>query len=485
MEVNGYKSKAVSSLIISTKFKSDDKTKSVMPKGNNSIRLSDLIKNLSFEDSVESIIEDINNHGITIEIDSEGLKILDKIEKDDTDKKQDDTNSNKELKEKVHSILSGTQQKMNIDVSSISELSSERLANLTSNYKIGRIYVNSGYDEAAKKGYSVNEYAQIRFNANKILEKVFGENASKMSSQEKFEKLYKFVVDRTKFDYNGVGKKCVNSRNLLGFFTQQKAVCAGVAVGLKNLCDCVGIECEYVQGWGCPDKKTSEYHAWIRVKIDGKWYNCDPTWDMGKVGQTPFYYFMKSDAEFNRSGQHQIDTEYNPTYVRRNGQEFHSYNGPRRYEKSTTSLNGAMDKYVDNAYLVKYGLGRASSSLFGKDISKEVLDKLAMSRIPVYGTRVGSSRLRLGLNSAHQGLSFKQKIANFLYTGSFFKKLPIIRDFVERNTTLNTKKVLAKPEKAQGMYRTDGKLSEAIDHSKVSRTAEQKRETMSREEKQR
>ena len=47
-------------------------------------------------------------------------------------------------------------------------------------------------------------------------------------------------------------------------------VCAGYASAFALVCNAAGLDCVAM---------TSDSHAWNRVRIDGIWYNVDPTWD--------------------------------------------------------------------------------------------------------------------------------------------------------------------------------------------------------------
>lgn len=50
-------------------------------------------------------------------------------------------------------------------------------------------------------------------------------------------------------------------------------VCNGYALTFSTLCAMAGIEAKYVTGY------AGEGHAWNEVKVDGKWYCVDTTWD--------------------------------------------------------------------------------------------------------------------------------------------------------------------------------------------------------------
>ena len=68
--------------------------------------------------------------------------------------------------------------------------------------------------------------------------------------------------------------------NPYGTLIDGRAVCEGYARTCKILCDLAGMECHYVEGYCGNDPQTGG-HAWNLVKVDGKWYQLDTTWNDG------------------------------------------------------------------------------------------------------------------------------------------------------------------------------------------------------------
>ena len=89
-----------------------------------------------------------------------------------------------------------------------------------------------------------------------------------------------------------------NIRNLTGLYTT-KTTCGGYAMILKELCDQVGIECMYVEGFFGKRKPQKEIlnHAWNIVKLNGKYYPIDITLDIGSQGNI---YSKCLDISFNK-----------------------------------------------------------------------------------------------------------------------------------------------------------------------------------------
>ena len=87
-------------------------------------------------------------------------------------------------------------------------------------------------------------------------------------------------------------------RNLTGLYTT-KTTCGGYAMILKELCDQVGIECMFVEGFfgkRKPQKRILN-HAWNIVKLNGKYYPIDITIDIGSHGNS---YSKSLDVSFNK-----------------------------------------------------------------------------------------------------------------------------------------------------------------------------------------
>lgn len=90
--------------------------------------------------------------------------------------------------------------------------------------------------------------------------------------------------------------------------TDRKCVCQGYALTFKMMCELAGLEVIYVTGTGRNSSGQTESHAWNQVKIDGKWYNVDVTWDDPACYSKDFNdhsanrhnYFLISDDTLNK-----------------------------------------------------------------------------------------------------------------------------------------------------------------------------------------
>lgn len=459
-KVEGNKSSKFKSKLIETLLakyqknnKLSEKEKNEQPKDAFAINLSDILVNVDSlsEEDIANIKSDINNNNITISVNDKAIEML----------------NNKDLdQEKIQKVLDGLKSKINIDIDSISKLSVDDLDSINQRCKISKVYVNTGYDVAAKDGYDVNKYMQIRKNADLIRETAIGKNKDNMSEMDKVKRIYKYIVDHTAYDYGEAAPNYTKSRNLENFFTKGrrvlngkimgkgKAVCAGVASGLQNMLECEGIECQYIQGWAKVGNRN-EYHAWLKAKIDGKWVNLDPTWDMCKVGPKPFSYFAKDDKFFDKD--HKVNYGYNPSYSRGA-----SITPDRRYiytsaEKSEIVKN-PMGDIIDREYVQKYLSSRNDQlqqvNSYYDNISSDVLDELNKKEIPA------------SMTTQKMKLTLKQKLADLLYRGKHLKNISFIKKFVEKNsmkykTDVKHKADSDAAEKRSFIQKIDGKLDQA------------------------
>lgn len=122
---------------------------------------------------------------------------------------------------------------------------------------------------------------------------------------ERFRAIYKWVCDNVANDYllyiknnrqrqrfkdDSLKLDAWNKKFRTKLFSRllkkKQTICTGYAYLLKALTDFANIECEIVQGFGRVSTTNIETldlpnHSWNAVKLNGKWYLCDPTWASG------------------------------------------------------------------------------------------------------------------------------------------------------------------------------------------------------------
>lgn len=89
------------------------------------------------------------------------------------------------------------------------------------------------------------------------------------------------------------------------------SVCQGYAVLLYRLALELGIDCRVITGDSNGDGVTD--HAWNIVKIDGRYYNLDATWDSNYAKYHIYPYFLVTDQDFpghNRDSVYSTEAFY-------------------------------------------------------------------------------------------------------------------------------------------------------------------------------
>jgi transglutaminase/protease-like cytokinesis protein 3 len=128
-----------------------------------------------------------------------------------------------------------------------------------------------------------------------------------MTDAEKLKAVHDYIVLNTRYDYENFVKDTIpeESYREYGVFFKGTAVCDGYARTLKMFLDILGIENYYVDGkaWNflSPDGVG---HAWNVVKIDGKYYQVDTTWDdpvPDRPGEVSYNYLMVNDEFMRKS----------------------------------------------------------------------------------------------------------------------------------------------------------------------------------------
>jgi len=125
-----------------------------------------------------------------------------------------------------------------------------------------------------------------------------------MSSIQKIKAIHDWLVNHTEYDTEGysTGNISSDSYTAEGLFKTGRAVCDGYSKAFQQMAESAGFEAIKVNGIGFNSKGQTETHAWNQVKVDGKWYNIDVTWDdpvtNGDIGfdNLRYKYFLVPDS---------------------------------------------------------------------------------------------------------------------------------------------------------------------------------------------
>ena len=232
-----------------------------------------------------------------------------------------------------------------IQINGLKDLSTEeakKLQELAAGRKVVIAFNGPEVEDQGKACYSLDQYIAIRERTDELLEGI-DEN---MPEKERFAEIYKRVSTAMYYDYQVAypqsHEDTIYSR---GHFTSAsnmdslmmgKGMCAAYAFVMQQACELKGLESKYVSGpvfhvashdvdpnaYVDPDDPvivekeldgnrfiTRGGHAWIKIQLDGVWYNVDPTWDSDALcqGKIPSFALL-SDKTLLRSGRKENTT---------------------------------------------------------------------------------------------------------------------------------------------------------------------------------
>lgn len=110
--------------------------------------------------------------------------------------------------------------------------------------------------------------------------------------------IHDFICSSVRYDK----LKKAYSHEIIGPLGQGVGVCEGIAKTVKALCDALGIWCMIAISEANPEKKIKYRHAWNVIRIGGKYYHLDATFDntLGSRDAIRYDYFNLEDACFFR-----------------------------------------------------------------------------------------------------------------------------------------------------------------------------------------
>ncbi|MBQ9460548.1 MAG: hypothetical protein IJU51_01320 [Clostridia bacterium] len=130
---------------------------------------------------------------------------------------------------------------------------------------------------------------------------------SGMSDFDKVKAIHDWIVLNTDYDVAGVRSGNVPSTSFTakGLFDTHVAVCDGYSKAFELMASLAGLEVNRVTGKASSGGKLVS-HAWNQVKVDGKWYNIDVTWDDPTTSEGPgdylnYTYFLVPDSMIDKN----------------------------------------------------------------------------------------------------------------------------------------------------------------------------------------
>mgnify|MGYP001756247954 FL=1 len=122
--------------------------------------------------------------------------------------------------------------------------------------------------------------------------------AESMTEWEKERYIHDFICTSVRYDK----LKKPYSHEIIGPLGQGVGVCEGIAKTVKILCDALGIWCMIAISEANPEKGIKYRHAWNIVKIGGRYYHLDATFDnsLGRGETIRYDYFNLGDKQLFR-----------------------------------------------------------------------------------------------------------------------------------------------------------------------------------------
>lgn len=128
-----------------------------------------------------------------------------------------------------------------------------------------------------------------------------------MNDVEKTLAVYGYFASRISYDYAWLDELNMSDDKYLfpdievyDALKSNKGVCHSYTYLCQFALEQLGIECIRVDGLMKEDPDIG--HMWLLVKLDGKFYHCDPTWDSHGDGTAGLEYFGMTDAKREESG---------------------------------------------------------------------------------------------------------------------------------------------------------------------------------------
>ena len=170
----------------------------------------------------------------------------------------------------------------------------------------GRVSDNHSYhnNKCSRCGAFDSESSNL---ARSILNQII---KSGMNDWEKALAIHDYLCENITYDYDNYLNDTIpqESYGVLGALKNKTAVCSGYALSFELMCELAGLECNYVSGTSVNSSGVFGRHAWNQVKINGKWYNVDVTWDdpvltnpVGKEKYKRYDYFLISDSRLYKN----------------------------------------------------------------------------------------------------------------------------------------------------------------------------------------
>jgi hypothetical protein len=139
-----------------------------------------------------------------------------------------------------------------------------------------------------------------------------------MSDYDKEKAAHDYLVKTVKFNQGAQPGDLAHTP--YGALVQGSAVCDGYSTAFNLMMKLMGVECELVYGRASYNGYLQP-HAWNRIKIEGKYYHIDVTWDdpvPDKGDAVSYTYFNLTDKAIAKDHQMLVPTSKKSESLERN-----------------------------------------------------------------------------------------------------------------------------------------------------------------------
>ena len=160
----------------------------------------------------------------------------------------------------------------------------------------------------SNKGYDLNIFYDVSYLSSLEQEEKVDEEVSNLlksldlsnkTDYQKVKAIYVYICSNVTYDHDNLNDKSYSLKyTAYAALINKTAVCQGYASLFYRLALDAGVDTRVISG------EAGGPHAWNIVKLNGKYYNLDSTWD---AGRSTYAYFLKNTNDFD---DHVRDNDY-------------------------------------------------------------------------------------------------------------------------------------------------------------------------------
>lgn len=179
---------------------------------------------------------------------------------------------------------------------------------------------------------TANNLDQAKSNFNEKADEIISAAQNLGSNYDKEVQVHDDLIDGITYNLNAPMNQSAYSALVSG-----QTVCAGYARAYQYIMQQLEIPAYYCTGY------AGENHAWNIVKLDGDYYNVDPTWD--DTDPNTHDYFNCTDADFRKDHARKDLSVYLPPC---NGEKYRGLIQDEVQEPESTSMDTAQESSENN-----------------------------------------------------------------------------------------------------------------------------------------